>query len=293
MSRTVVIIGASSGIGRATAVRLARDGDRLVLMARDAGTLADAAAECRSAGAADAVVAAGDATKADDVQRAVDAALELSEELDAIVHTAAVMGYGRLEAMPVEVFQAVVDTAITGTLLTARAALPVFRRQHRGTLLFVNSLLGSITVPNMGAYATSKWGQRAVIRTLQQETRDEPGIHVGMLSPGSINTPIYYQAANYMEQAARPPVPVLQPERAAEALRGMLDRPRGNVSVPVGPANPVVVTGFRFLPALYDALVGPLFKLAALARAPQRPTEGNVHKPNPELEDVHGHWPGN
>lgn len=291
MSRTIVIIGASSGIGRATALRLARDGDRLVLMARDAGTLADVAAQCRAAGATDAVVAAGDATNAGDVQRAVDAARELSDELDGVVHTAAVMGYGRLEVIPTDVFQAVIDTAIMGTLLTARAVLPVFRRQHRGTLLFVNSLLGSITVPNMGAYAASKWGQRAVIRTLQQETRDEPGIHVGMLSPGSINTPIYYQGANYMDQAARPPVPVLQPERAAESLRGMLERPRGNVSVPVGPVNPLVIAGFRFLPALYDVLVGPLFKLAALARAPQPPTEGNVHKPTPELEDLHGHWP--
>jgi NAD(P)-dependent dehydrogenase (short-subunit alcohol dehydrogenase family) len=292
MSRTIVIIGASSGIGRATALRLARDGDRLVLMSRDEGTLADVAADCRAAGAADAVVAAGDVNNADDVQRAVDAALEPSGEIDGVVHTATVMGYGRLEVMPVDVFQTVVDTAVMGTLLTARAVLPIFRRQHRGTLLFVNSLLGSVTVPNMGAYSTSKWGQRAVIRTLQQETRDEPGIQVGMLSPGSINTPIYYQGANYMERAARPPVPVLQPERAAESLRGMLDRPRGNVSVPVGPANPLVITGFRFLPALYDALVGPLFKLAALARGPQEPTEGNVHKPTPELEDVHGHWPG-
>ena len=56
----------------------------------------------------------------------------------------------------------------------------------------VNSLLGSVTVPQMGAYATAKWAQRGLLRTLQQETRDEPGLHVCIVSPGSINTPIYY-----------------------------------------------------------------------------------------------------
>jgi NAD(P)-dependent dehydrogenase (short-subunit alcohol dehydrogenase family) len=291
MNRNILIIGASSGIGRATALRLARDGDRLVLMSRDERTLSDVAALCSEAGAGEVMVAAGDALRPADLQRGVDAALADLGGLDGVVHTAAVMAYGRVETLPADVFAAVVDTAIMGTFHTARAVLPVFRRQHRGTLLFVNSLLGSVTVPNMGAYATSKWGQRAVIRTLQQETRDEPEIHVGMLSPGSLNTPIYYLAANYMNHAARPPVPVLQPERAAESLRRMLDRPRGNVSVPVGPANPIVITGFRLLPALYDATVGPLFKLAALARGSQEPTEGNVHKATPELEEVHGHWP--
>ena len=111
--------------------------------------------------------------------------------------------------MPADLFEGVVDTAIHGTARLARAVLPVFRRQRRGVFVVVNSLLGSITVPNMGAYATSKWGQRAVARTLQQELRGERGVHVCIVSPGRINTPIYYQAANHTGRDARPPGPTL------------------------------------------------------------------------------------
>lgn len=291
MTRAALVIGASSGIGRATALRLARDGDRLVLMSRSAGVLESVAAQCRDTGAAEVAVCAGDTLREADVQRAVDTALDVFGELDAVVHTATVMAYGTIEALPPEVFRTVVDTAIAGTLYTARAALRVFRPQHRGTLVFVNSLLGSVTVPNMGAYATAKWAQKAMIRTLQQEMRDESDIHVCTLSPGSTNTPIYYQAANYLGRSARPPVPVLQPEGAAEAVHRMLQRPRGNVWVPVGPLNPLIIAGFRLLPAVYDLLVGPLFRFGALAGAEAQPTDGNVRSPNPALERVHGRWP--
>jgi len=292
VSRSVLVIGASSGIGRASALRFAADGDRLVLMARSGDVLDRVAEQCRSAGAAEARVVAGDTSVADDVQRAVDTAVTEYGGVDVAVHTATVMAYGTLEQLPADVFRTVVEVAVLGTFHAARAVLPVMRRQHHGSLIFINSLLGSVTVPNMGAYATAKWAQRAVIRTLQQETRDEPDIHIGMLSPGGINTPIYYQAANFMGRAARPPIPVLQPERVAASVHGMVERPRGNVSIPVGPANPIVIAGYRFLPALYDLMVGPLFKLAALTRSDQSPTEGNVHKPAPELDDLHGHWPG-
>jgi short-subunit dehydrogenase len=155
----------------------------------------------------------------------------------------------------------------------------------------VNSLLGSVTVPQMGAYATSKWGQRAVLRTLQQETRDVPGVHVCIVSPGSINTPIYYQAANYTGRATRPPWPVLAPERVADTIVRLAERPRPRVSLPVGPSNPVIVAGFRLLPAVYDLLVGPLFKLTALTGKSVAATPGNVAEPTPDQERMHGRWP--
>lgn len=287
----IVVVGASSGIGLATAIRLAQDGANLALVSRDARALDAAAGSCRDAGAGRVRVDTADVLKADEVRAAVKGAVEQFGELDAVIHTAAVMGYGEVETIPADVFTAVVDTAVHGTLHLAQAVLPVFRKQKRGTLVVVNSLLGSITVPNMGAYATSKWGQRALVRTLQQETRDERGINVCMVSPGSINTPIYYLAANFTGKDARPPVPVLQPERAAETIAKLIERPRKNVSVPVGPANPVVITGFRLMPALYDVMVGPLFRLAALTRRDHPASRGNVHEPEAAKERVHGHWP--
>ncbi len=84
---------------------------------------------------------------------------------------------------------------------------------------------------------------------------------------------------------------MLQPERVAASIGKLADNPRNHVSIPVGPPNPVIITGFRLLPFVYDRVVGPLFKLAALTRASEAPNEGNVHKPVPATERTFGHWP--
>jgi len=275
--RVVLVVGGSSGIGRAAAQRFAAAGDRLVLMARSDVSLADAADACRAAGAGEVAVVPGNAA--------------VRADLDIVVHTATAMAYGSLEAVPEDVFDAVVDTAVKGTAHLARVVIPVFRRQRRGVLIAVNSLLGSVTVPNMGAYAVAKWGQRAALRTMQQEVRDVPDVHVCIVSPGSINTPIYYQAANYGGHEARPPWPVLSPERAAGVIADLAERPRAHTSVPVGPFNPVIVAGFRLLPVVYDRLVGPLFTVAAQTRRAVEATTGNVLHPRPADDRVHGHWP--
>lgn len=141
-----------------------------------------------------------------------------------------------------------------------------------------------MTVPGMNAYATAKWGQRAILRTLQQETLHDKGVHVCIVSPGSINTPIYDQAANYTGRAPRPPWPVLDPALVAEVICGLADRPRRHVSVPVGPTNPLIVAGFRLLAPVYDLLVGPLFSLAGLTRRKTEDSVGNVQQPRPSAE---------
>ncbi len=287
-ARSALIVGGSSGIGLATAERLARDGWRLILAARDQQSLDAAARSCIGAGAAGVITVAGDVARPGDPERMVSAC---PGALDLVVHTATVMAYGTVEQLPAQVFTAVTDTAIRGTLYLARAVLPVLRRQGRGVLVVVNSLLGSVTVPGMGAYATAKWGQRALARTLQQETRDARGVHVCIVSPGSTNTPIYYQAANYLGRPTRPPVPVVQPERTAQAIARLADHPRRHVSVPAGPSNPFVVIGYRFLPQLYDLLVGPLFRLASVTRGTLEPTPGNVDHPVPEQNRIRGRWP--
>jgi NAD(P)-dependent dehydrogenase (short-subunit alcohol dehydrogenase family) len=289
--RVVLVVGGSSGIGLAAALEFSRRHDRLVLAARSSEALISAEKQCHEAGAQDVAVVEADLSRSDGGTRAVQAATEAFGRLDVLVHTATSMAYGSVEAVPADVFEQVVDVAVHGTARLARAALPVFRQQSRGVFIVINSLLGSITVPYMGAYSTAKWGQRAVARTLQQETRKDPGIHVCIVSPGSINTPIYYQAANYLDHEARPPVPVLQPERAGTVIAELADRPRKHVSIPVGPVNPLAIAGFRFLPAVYDRIVGPLFSLAAVTSAPRGNDTGTVFEPHSDAEQVHGNWP--
>lgn len=288
--QTVLVTGGSSGVGRATAVKFGERGARVVLLARGRPALREAAAEVRAAGAADVVVRPADVTDEAAVRSVVDGVVARFGRLDVVVHCAQVMAYGRIEDVPADVFATVVRTATDGTANVARAVLPVFRRQGTGHLVVVSSLLGSVTAPLMGSYVAGKWGQLGLVRVLQQETRDAPGIHVSAVAPGGVSTPIYAQGATYMGSTGRPPVPVYSAERVARAVVARLVRPRRLVQA--GVLNPLVIAGFRLLPGVYDALVGPLLRTFATAGDEAAPTEGNVFESRPEGNATHGRWRG-
>ncbi|MGX5657351.1 SDR family NAD(P)-dependent oxidoreductase [Geodermatophilus nigrescens] len=291
MSQSVLITGASSGIGRATARLFAQRGASLVLLARGREALEETAAEVRAAGAADVVVCPADVLDEDALRTAVDGAVRRFGSLDVVVHSAQVVAYGKVEEVPKEVFERVVDTALHGTANLARVVLPQFRRQGEGHLVIVSSLLASVATPLMGSYITAKWGQLGMIRVLQQETRDVPGIHVSAVAPGGVNTPIYSQAGSYIGLKGRPPIPIYSPERVARSIVARLDRPRRLIQS--GFANPVVILGFRLFPAVYDALVGPLLRVFALADDQRtQPTPGNVLESKPAGNAEKGRWHG-
>jgi NAD(P)-dependent dehydrogenase (short-subunit alcohol dehydrogenase family) len=285
---TVLITGGSSGIGRATALELAGRGARLVLVARGREPLEAAADEARAAGAAEVLVCPADVLDEDAVRAAVDAAVERFGRLDGVVHAAQVMAYGRIEDVPREVYERTVDTALHGTATVARVVLPLFRRQGAGHLAVVNSLLGNIATPLMGSYVAAKWGQLGLVRTLQQEIRDEPGISISAVQPGGVDTPIYFQAASWTGSTGRPPPPVYSPQRVARAVVSTLDRPRRVVQS--GLFNPLITAGFRLLPGVYDFLVGPLLQRMAVADDEVPPTEGNVFRSQPAGNATEGNW---
>jgi NAD(P)-dependent dehydrogenase (short-subunit alcohol dehydrogenase family) len=283
-----MIVGGSSGIGRATALEFARQGAAVTLVARGRPALESAAKECLGAGARSADVQVADVGDIDAVKAAVETTLADHGRIDVVVHAATVMAYGPLEALEERVFEQVIRTAIVGSFNVARAVLPAFRRQQQGALVFVSSLLASITAPTMGAYVTGKWGQLGLIRVLQQETRDADGITISAVAPGGVNTPIYYQAANVVGREGRPPPPVYSPERVARKVAHAVRRPRRLTQS--GILNPVIITGFRVLPGVYDALVGPLLQVFGYSRKAADHHDGNVFSPRPERDETHGRW---
>jgi NAD(P)-dependent dehydrogenase (short-subunit alcohol dehydrogenase family) len=287
-AQVVLVTGASSGIGRATVQKFARRGAALVLVARGRGPLEETAAEAREAGAQSVVVCPADVNDADAVRAVVDGTVSRLGRLDVVVHSAQVMAYGRIEDVPAEAFETVVDTAVHGTANVARSVLPVFRRQESGHLVVVSSLLGEVAAPLMGSYVAAKWGQLGLIRVLQQETRDVPGIHVSAVAPGGVNTPIYSQGGTWMGSTGRPPLPVYSAERVARSVVARLDHPRRIVQA--GLTNSVIIAGFRLLPAVYDALVGPLLRTFAVANDDVPPTPGNVFESRPEGNATEGRW---
>jgi NAD(P)-dependent dehydrogenase (short-subunit alcohol dehydrogenase family) len=280
-SPVVLITGASGGIGSAVALRYADRGARLVLTSRSPGLLNELVTDCEKRGAV-AVASVVDVTDPVAVRAAIALAVERFGRLDVVVHTAAVVAYGRLSQVPEQVWDRVVDIGIRGTTNVAREALKVFEPAAHGSLVIIGSVLGQITAPRMGSYATSKWAVHGLARTLQQEARQTPGVHVALVSPGGIDTRIYRMAATYVGHGGSPPPPVLSPDAVARNVLRVVDKHRSGATV--GPLNPLMRLGFTVLPRLYDVLVGPLFNRLALDRSAKGATEGNVFLPSEDVQ---------
>jgi short-subunit dehydrogenase len=278
-----VVVGASSGIGRATAQALAHRGVQLVLAARSEDSLAAVAAEC---GATNSLTVTVDVADEASVESLIKTSVARFEQIDVVVNTAAVVAYGEFQDVPADVFRRVIEVNLIGSANVARAALHQFRQQGTGTLVLVGSLLGKIATPYMSSYVVSKWGVRALARMLAIETRDDPDINVLTVSPGSIDTPVYTQAANYAGRIGRPPPPIYRPEKVAAAIVRSIDNPRGKRDRSVGITNGIIELGFGLMPAAYDFLVGPLMRLAGLSRTPIEPNEGNVFEPRPRGDQL-------
>jgi short-subunit dehydrogenase len=283
----VVITGATSGIGLATARRLAADGHHLALLARGVSALQSTAGECSAAGAASVSTASVDVRDYEDVRRTMSEMIDAHGYIDAVVHCAGVAAYGRFEDVPVDVFEGVVETNLFGAANVSRSVLPHFRSRDAGTLVLVGSVIGTIAAPMMSAYAISKWGIRSLARHLKIENADRRGVHVSHVLPGGVDTPIYLQAANYLGHVGRPPPPVASPERVARVVVRLLERPRNRINV--GAANPLMTFGFVALPALFDRLAPPLFDLIASdERVRVGPGSGNVLASRPETNRLRG-----
>jgi NAD(P)-dependent dehydrogenase (short-subunit alcohol dehydrogenase family) len=283
----VVVTGASSGIGRAAACALAREGARLALAARAETTLRAVGEECARLGAEVLTVVTDVRDEA-----AVEALAARTEErfgrIDVWVNNAAVMAYGRFEKIPSEVFRAVIETNVLGMTHGARAALPRFRRQQDGTLINMASVWGRVTSPDVSAYVTSKFAVRAFSDCLREELADAPGIDVVTILPQAVDTPIFEQAANYSGRRARPIPPLIAPEEVAQGIVSCARSPKREVTH--GRLGRLLEVIHASAPRLYDRVFAPGFAKGSFASAPAEPSPGNLLRPRPASERVHGGW---
>jgi NADP-dependent 3-hydroxy acid dehydrogenase YdfG len=218
----VVITGASSGIGEATAHELAGRGARLVLGARRADRLGAVAA------ATGAVSRVTDVRHRRDVQDLVDLALETHGRLDVLVNNAGVARTGLLDGQTVDEWDEMIDVNLRGVLHGVAAALPVFRRQGAGHVVTVVSTSGLKIVPEQAVYAATK----NAVRTFSEALRQEAGAHlrVTAVSPGFTATelvdsvPDLEVRAKFQERMAEIAMP---PDAVARAIAYALEQPAG------------------------------------------------------------------
>jgi short-subunit dehydrogenase len=273
----VAITGASSGIGRATALAFAGRGDTVVLAARSRPALDRVAQECSDGGAPEVLVTPTDVTDRAQVDLLLERASTQCGRVDVVVHCAAVMAYGEFTQVPPEVFERVLRVDVDGTVNVARSSLRCFAGQGAGRLILLGSIVSKISPPFMSSYVMSKWAVQGLAHALQAEVRSQPDVAVSLVTPGSIDTPIYRRAGNYVGRVGKPPPPVAKAAKVAATIVALTEEPKREVSI--GAANPLLVFGFRRLPRLFEVLVTPLMKRLALSRTPVDPTPGNIFEP--------------
>jgi short-subunit dehydrogenase len=185
----IAITGASAGIGRASALRFARDGASLAICARRTDRLDALADDIRAAGGR-ALSIGGDVTRAEDMQRLVARTVETFGCLDVMICNAGIGLAGAIDDVAAEQMRRIMDVNYFGTFYAAHAALPVFRRQRRGHLIVVSSIVGKRGVPYMGAYSATKFAQVGMAECLRAEVAGSD-IHVSVVYPVSTDTEFF------------------------------------------------------------------------------------------------------
>ncbi|MET3036616.1 SDR family oxidoreductase [Chryseobacterium sp. NRRL B-14859] len=225
---TVVITGASSGIGKATAEAFAEQGADLVLAARGEEALNETAKICRKFGV-EVLTVPTDISVAKEANRLVEEALAFSGKIDYWVNNAGVLAFGKFEEIPSEVTDQIVKTNLLGYMHSAHAVLPVFKRQKKGVLLNNISIGGWMPAPYGTAYTASKYGIRGMVETLQGEVSDFPDIHICALYPGFQKSSGIEHAANYSGIKLSTPPPAFDPRKLANSIVKMAKNPKNAV----------------------------------------------------------------
>jgi NADP-dependent 3-hydroxy acid dehydrogenase YdfG len=180
-NKIVAITGASSGIGEATALRLARDGAKVVIGARRVAQLEDLAARIRDEGG-DALVHKLDVTRRDEVEAFVRAAVDAHGRLDVLVNNAGIMPLSYMSDLKVDEWERMVDVNIKGVLYGIAAALPVMRAQGAGHIVNVSSIAGRLVFATSAVYCATKFAVHALSDGLRMESED---VRVTTIAPGA------------------------------------------------------------------------------------------------------------
>ncbi|MEE9725331.1 SDR family oxidoreductase [Listeria seeligeri] len=186
--KVIVITGASSGIGEATAKLLAEQGNKVVLGARRKENLERITSDIKTSGG-EAVFQITDVTKHDDVEALAKLALDEFKQIDVWINNAGLMPHSTFDKLKVNEWDQMVDVNIKGVLYGIAAALPAMRQRKTGHFINLSSVAGHQTHPGGGVYSGTKYAVRAISEALrQEEAAAKSNIRVTIISPGAVAT---------------------------------------------------------------------------------------------------------
>lgn len=224
-NKTVIITGASSGVGLATAEAFANAGCTLILASRGEEALSQAVDRCTSLGAQ----TLGIPTDVSDYGQIInlrDKALEYAGSIDFWVNNAGVMASGKFEEIPIEVSHQVVKTNLLGYMNSAHAILPIFKKQGYGILINNVSIGGFMPAPYSAVYSSTKFGIKGMMECIQGELSDEADIHICNLYPQIQRSTGNMHSAKYSGLDFKIPPSAADPRDTAEALLNLALNPK-------------------------------------------------------------------
>ena len=279
--QVVVVVGASSGIGRETALRFAKKGAKVVVSARSEQGLASLVQEIRGAGG-EAISVAADVAEFEQVQAVADRAVAEYGRIDTWVHNAAVLLHALFEDTTPEEFSRVIDVNLKGQAYGAMAALPYLRREGRGSLIHVSSIEARRAFPYHSAYSAAKHGIDGFVEAMRVELRKAGDqINVAQVMPATINTPLFSKARTKIGVKPLGAPPLYQPGTVADVILYAAEHPsRDLISGGVGRQ---LLSMQKLSPRLMDALA-----LRAGFRLQQTKEPKSADAPNNLFEPVQG-----
>ena len=251
--QVVALMGASSGIGRETALRFAERGARVVVSARSEEGLNSLVEEIREKGGQATAVPA-EVTDFEQVKAVADRAVEEYGRLDTWVHLAAVGLFATFEQTTPEEFERVIDVNLMGQVYGAMAALPHLKREGRGAMIHISSVEAKRSFPFHSAYGASKHGIDGFLEALRVELKHEGWpISVTQVMPGTINTPFFDKGRTKLGVKPVGIPPIYEPETVANIILYAAENPaRDLVS---GGAAQMMIINQRLSPRMVDAVL--------------------------------------
>ncbi len=275
--QVIVITGASSGIGRATAQAAAARGAKVVLAARSEEALRDMVPAIEAEGGAAAFVVADVGTRAD-VEKVGEMAIARFGRIDTWINNAGVAIYGRLDEVSERDSRRLFDTNFWGVVNGSLVALP-YLRQAGGALINVGSEVSDAVIPLQGMYAASKHAVKGFTDALRVEVEhlDKAPVSITLIQPTAVDTPYPQHAKNYMDREPKLPTPQIDPAEVAAAILDAAENPARDVTV--GSMAKLNTTVAKLMPAVGDRLAAAQADRQQYAEPPRNP-EGALFRPS-------------
>jgi short-subunit dehydrogenase len=276
--RTYVITGASSGFGRGVAVKLGTQHANVVLAARRTNLLEEVANEIRAAGGTPLVVTT-DVSRAEDMQRLVDAAVARFGKIDVWINDVGVGVIGRFWNAPIEDYSRLIDVNLKSVVYGSYVAIRQFRKQGGGTVVNLGSIDSEVPLAYQATYSATKAGVLSLGRALNEEIRrsDVKNIQVATVMPWAVDTPWWQHAANYSGGTPRMAA-MDDPEKIVNAIVYVSLHPKEEL--PVGWKARGSYISHRLFPDLTERISGNIAHKYQIETAPPAPpTKGTLYDP--------------